>query len=64
MERVYLHSLGFDPSLFHDDDGEKMGGQHCEALPEDARSEDRPAEYDPFLKENDRALTEIFGAAG
>ena len=63
-EPVYLHSMGFDPSLFHDEDGRKWVVSIVRHYRKMRVQMIALQEYDPVLKKMTGPLTEIFGGSG
>ena len=63
-EPVYLHSMGFDPSLFHDEDGRKWVVSIVRHYRKMRVQKIALQEYDPVLKKMTGPLTEIFGGSG
>lgn len=63
-EPVYLQSMGFDPSLFHDEDGRKWLVSIERHYRQNRVQKIVLQEYDPVLKRLTGPMKEIFGGSG
>jgi xylan 1,4-beta-xylosidase len=63
-EPVYLHSLGFDPSLFHDEDGRKWLVSIVRNYRNNRTQKIALQEYDPVNRKMIGQWKEIYGGSG